>query len=147
MGGVSDRRSGGRGRGGVGWGCGSTRPWVSRPESTLTVSEALYNILILRPFLWSSFIELVSSSMRKRISITVVLNLVGMSFLYLFSLSHTRSGIISGETDTKEKANICNRQFQSVFTREADSDPPSKGASPFSSIGEITVDPKGEAKL
>ena len=49
--------------------------------------------------------------------------------------------------DTKEKADICNRQFQSAFTREADSDPPSKGASPFSSMGEITVDPKGVAKL
>ena len=48
------------------------------------------------------------------------------------------------KTDTKEKADICNRQFQSAFTREAESDdPPSKGASPFSSMGEITVDPKG----
>ena len=35
------------------------------------------------------------------------------------------------KTNTKEKANICNRQFQSAFTREGDSDPPSKGASPF----------------
>ena len=51
------------------------------------------------------------------------------------------------KTDTKEKANICNRQFQSAFTREDDSDPPSKGASPFSSMGDITVDPKGVAKL
>ena len=41
---------------------------------------------------------------------------------------------------------ICNRQFQSAFTREDDSDPPSKGASPFSSMGDITVDPKGVAK-
>ena len=31
--------------------------------------------------------------------------------------------------------------------REANSDPPSKGASPFSSMGEITVDLKGVAKL
>ena len=30
---------------------------------------------------------------------------------------------------------------------ETDSDPPSKGASPFSSMGEINVDPKGVAKL
>ena len=30
-------------------------------------------------------------------------------------------------TDTKEKANICNRQFQSAFTREGDSDTPPKG--------------------
>ena len=51
------------------------------------------------------------------------------------------------KTDTKEKANICNRQFQSAFTREGDSDPPSKGASPFPSMGDITVDPKVVAKL
>ena len=45
------------------------------------------------------------------------------------------------------KTNICNGQFQSAFTREDDSDPPSKRASPFSSLGDITVDPKGVAKL
>ena len=54
-------------------------------------------------------------------------------------------GII--KTDSKENANICNRQFQSAFTRENNSDPPSKGASPFSSMGDITVEPKGVAKL
>ena len=47
----------------------------------------------------------------------------------------------------KENANICNRQVQSAFTREGDSDLPSKGASPFSPMGDITVDPKGVAKL
>ena len=46
-----------------------------------------------------------------------------------------------------EKANICNRQFQSSFTREADTEIPLKGASPFSSMEEITVDPVGVAKL
>ena len=53
------------------------------------------------------------------------------------------------KTDTKEKANniTCYRQFQSAFTGEGDSDPPSKGASPFSPMGDITVDPKGVAKL
>ena len=51
------------------------------------------------------------------------------------------------KADTKEKADICNRQFKSAFTREADSDPPSKGTSPFFSMGEITVGPKGVAKL
>ena len=51
------------------------------------------------------------------------------------------------KTDTKKKTNVCNRQFQSAFTREGDSDPPSKGASPFSPMGDITVDPKGVAKL
>ena len=30
-------------------------------------------------------------------------------------------------TDTKEKADICNLQFQSAFTPEGDSDTPSKG--------------------
>ena len=51
------------------------------------------------------------------------------------------------KTGSKEKANICNRQFQSAFTHEDDSDPPSKGFSPFSSMGDITVDPKGVANL
>ena len=50
-------------------------------------------------------------------------------------------------THTKEKADICNRQFQSALTCEANSDPPSKGASPFSSMGEITVHRKGVPKL
>ena len=31
------------------------------------------------------------------------------------------------KTDTKDKANICNMQFQSAFMREAGSGPPSKG--------------------
>ena len=51
------------------------------------------------------------------------------------------------KTDTKEKANICYRQFNSAFTGEGDADPPSKGASPFSPMGDITADPKGVAKL
>ena len=51
------------------------------------------------------------------------------------------------KTDTKDKADICNWQFPSAFSREADSDPPSKRASPFSFMREITVDPKGVAKL
>ena len=42
---------------------------------------------------------------------------------------------------------VTNRQFQSAFTREDHSDPLWKGASPFSSMGDITVDPKGVAKL
>ena len=43
------------------------------------------------------------------------------------------------KTDTKEKADICNRQFQSTFTREGNFDPPSKEASPFSSMGEAAA--------
>ena len=51
------------------------------------------------------------------------------------------------KTDTLDKANICNRQFESVFTRESDTEIPSKGTSPFTPMGEITVDPKGVLKL
>ena len=36
--------------------------------------------------------------------------------------SISKIGIL--KTDSKEKANICNRQFQSAFTRVDDSDPP-----------------------
>ena len=56
-----------------------------------------------------------------------------------------RSGI--DKKDSQGKANICNRQFQSAFTCEDDSDPLSKGASSFSFKGAITVDPKGVTKL
>ena len=69
------------------------------------------------------------------------------------SLKKEASGITSLreigilKTDTVEKANTCNRQFQSAFTREADTEIPLKGASPFSSMEEITVDPVGVAKL
>ena len=51
------------------------------------------------------------------------------------------------KTDTLDKANICNRQFQSAFTRETDDEIPSKGTSPFTPMGETTVDPKGVLKL
>ena len=51
------------------------------------------------------------------------------------------------KTDTVDKANICNKQFQSAFTRETDSEIPSKGTSPFTAMGEITIDPKGVLKL
>ena len=51
------------------------------------------------------------------------------------------------KTDTLDKANICNRQFESAFTRESDTEIPSKGNSPFTPMGEITVDPKGVLKL
>ena len=72
---------------------------------------------------------------------------------FVKSLKKEASGITSLrengilKTDTEEKANICNRQFQSAFTREADTEIPLKGASPFSSMDEITVDPVGVAKL
>ena len=46
------------------------------------------------------------------------------------------------KTDTLDKAHIYNRQFQSAFTRESDTEIPSKGTSPFTPMGEITVDLK-----
>ena len=72
---------------------------------------------------------------------------------FVKSLKKDASGITSLrengilKTDTVDKANICNEQFQSAFTRETDSEILSKGTSPFTSMGEITVDPKGVLKL
>ena len=51
------------------------------------------------------------------------------------------------KTDTLDKANICKRQFQSAFIRESDDEIPSKRTSPFTPMGEITVDPNGVLKL
>ena len=51
------------------------------------------------------------------------------------------------KTDTVDKANICNKQFQCAFTHETDSEIPSKGTSAFTPMGEITVDPKRFLKL
>ena len=51
------------------------------------------------------------------------------------------------KTDTLDKANICNRQFQSAFTRESDTEIPSKGSSHFTPMVEITVDPNGVLML
>ena len=49
-------------------------------------------------------------------------------------------------TETKDKANICNAQFQSAFTREADGEHPLKGQSPFIAMDGITVVPNGVIK-
>ena len=51
------------------------------------------------------------------------------------------------KTDAMGRANICNGKFQSVFTREGDSELTLKRACSFSSMGDITLDPKGVAKL
>ena len=91
--------------------------------------------------------------MRTTAHIPILLSLKKQFWSFVKSLKKDAFGIASLrengilKTDTKEKANICNRQFQSAFTREGNSDPPSKGASPFSPKGDITVDPKGVAKL
>ena len=39
------------------------------------------------------------------------------------------------KNDTKAKTYICNQRFQPTFTPEANFDPPSKDASPFSTMG------------
>ena len=61
---------------------------------------------------------------------------------FVKSLKKTRLGSLRAngilKTDTVDKANICNKQFQSAFTRETDSEIPSKGTSPFTDMGEIT---------
>ena len=54
--------------------------------------------------------------------------------IYVFGITSLRENAIL-KTDAKEKADICNRQFQTAFTQEGDSDRPSKGACPFSSMG------------
>ena len=79
----------------------------------------------------------------KRLKVLVIFKSLKKDAYGITSLRE--NGIL--KTNSKEKANICNRQLQSDFTREDDSDPPSKEASPFFSMGDITVDPKGVAKL
>ena len=51
------------------------------------------------------------------------------------------------KTDTLDKANVSNMQFQSAFTHESDTEIPSKGSSPFTPMVKITVDPNGVFKL
>ena len=51
------------------------------------------------------------------------------------------------KADTLDKANICNRQFQSAFTRESDTEIRPKGTSPFTPMCEVTVDTNGVLKL
>ena len=48
-----------------------------------------------------------------------------------FGMTSLRLNGIALKTDSKEKANICNRQIQSAFTSEDDSDPPQQGLSLF----------------
>ena len=55
------------------------------------------------------------------------------------------NGILN--TDTRDKAYIYNIQFQLAFTRETDSDLPSKGESPFSAMEDMTVDTNGVTNL
>ena len=53
----------------------------------------------------------------------------------------------SGKTEFLRQILRKKPTFVIAFTREDNSDPPVKGASPFSSMMDITVDPKAVAKL
>ena len=68
-----------------------------------------------------------------------------LQFVIVVFPDHTH--LLFLKTGAKEKVDICNRQIQPAFSHKGDSDPPSKGASPFSSMRNITVDLKGVAKL
>ena len=76
----------------------------------------------------------------------------GFGHYFVKSLKKDASGITSLrengilKTEANDKANICNAQFQSAFTREADGDLPSKGQSPFIAMDKLTVDPNGVIK-
>ena len=50
-------------------------------------------------------------------------------------------------SDFTKKAEILNRQFQSVYTKENTDNIPDKGPSPFSSIDNIIINPNGVKKL
>jgi hypothetical protein len=50
-------------------------------------------------------------------------------------------------TETEEKANILNQQFQSVFTNETDLNIPDKGPSPHPQIPSINISETGINKL
>lgn len=51
------------------------------------------------------------------------------------------------KTSSKDKANILNDQFQSVFTRESNDAITAKDSSPYSPMEDITVHPDGVTKL
>ncbi len=50
-------------------------------------------------------------------------------------------------TDTIGKAEVLNNQFQSVFTRDPDGDPPDKGPSPHPQMAPFQIGVAGTIKL
>ena len=67
--------------------------------------------------------------------------------MYLTMEGANDSSVLQQDLDTLDKANICNKQFESAFTRKSDSEIPCKSTSPFTPMGEIKVGPKGVLKL
>ena len=62
-----------------------------------------------------------------------------IKFLYHVDLDLRENGIL--KTGVKNKADIFNRQFVSVYTREQAGDSSSKGPSPYPDIGDLFTDP------
>jgi hypothetical protein len=66
-------------------------------------------------------------------------------FSYIKSIRTDNSGVAPLQrdgilvTDTVEKADILNNQFQSAFTNETDTDIPDKGHSPHSKMQQINI--------
>ena len=100
-------------------------------------------ILISSLLIRIALIPIVPEKMRRRNSFWSFVKSLKKDAFGINSLRE--KGIL--KTDTLDKANICNRQFESASTRESDTEIPSKGTSPFTPMGEITVDPKGVLKL
>ena len=50
-------------------------------------------------------------------------------------------------TDGKDKAEVLNSYFQSVFTHELDTELPDKGSSPYPSMSNFDITIQGIAKL
>ena len=74
-------------------------------------------------------------------------------FSYIKSIRTENSGVAPLKsdgilvTDTQEKANILNNQFQSVFTNERNTNIPDKGPSPHSEMPHISIHNPGILKL
>ena len=84
---------------------------------------------IIRDAYWKriALIPIVHEKMRRRKGFGNLSSLSRKTCLE--SLHQEKNGIL--KTDTLDKANICNRQFESAFTCESDTEIPSKGTSPF----------------
>ena len=93
--------------------------------------------------IWIALIPIVPGEMRRRKKFWSFVKSLKKDAFGINSLRENGSL----KTDTLDKANICNKQFESAFTRESDAEIPSKGTNPFTPMGEITVDPKGVLKL
>ena len=83
----------------------------------------------------------------------LIINRNRKNFSFIKSLRTEHSGVVrlkkEGQlvADTKQKANILNEQFQSVFTTESIDNIPNKGVSPHPVIPSLTITTPGIQKL